>query len=73
MLCADCTAVVSNSRRDSTIWLRCCNSEMIAIKTSAASALASISRILPLKLSLFIETSVDLKTLRPGTPLVKAG
>lgn len=56
MLWADCTAVVSSSRRDSMICDRCCSNELTAINSSATNAVASISRILPLKLSLLMKS-----------------
>ena len=53
MLWADCTAVVSSSRRDSMIWERCCSNELTAMNSRAIRAVASISKTLPLKLSAF--------------------
>ena len=54
MLCADCTAVASCSRRDSMISERSCRSAVMAMNSSATSAVPSMSSTFILKPSLFI-------------------
>ena len=54
MLCADCTAVASCSRRDSMISERSCSSVVMAMNSSATSAVPSMGSTFILKPSLFI-------------------